>query len=129
MSDDDAPEGYEQVRELAASLRRPLRSLIALSPDTDPYLADRPARLAAAQWVAELYARLNVPPGTHIRRIHYVLVSQPSLVLMVNGEPSENTTRCSGILYGAARDARYLDLIPANAIIGAATAADNLSER
>jgi|SRR5450755_1028792 len=117
MSDDDAPEGYEELQELAAWLRRPLRSLIALSPDTDPYLADRPARLATAQWVAELYARLNFQPGTHIRRIHYVLVSQPSPVLMVNGKPYENTIRCSAILIDGARDARYLGLIPANTII------------
>ncbi len=117
MIDDDAPEGYDDVKELVASLRRPLRSLIALSPDSDPYLADRPARLATAQWVAELYERLNFKPGTHIRRIHYVLVSQPTPVLMVNGKPYENTIRCSAILIDGARDARYLGLIPANTII------------
>ena len=118
MSDaDDAPKGYEELKELAASLRRPFGSLVVLSPDTDPFLADRPARLAAAQWMAELYERFQFKPGTHVRRIHYVLVSQPTPVLMVNGEPYENTVYCSSMLINAARDARYLELIPANTII------------
>jgi hypothetical protein len=115
--DDDTPEGYEDLQEMATSLRRPLKSLYALSSGNDPFMAARPSRLAAALWIAELYARLGFAPGTHVRRIHYALVSQPTPVLMVNGEPYENTLNCSSDLGEAVRDARYLDLIPANAII------------
>ena len=117
MSDTDAPEGYEQLQELAALLKRPLTSLVVLGPENDPFLAGRPARLAAARWVADLYKRLNFQPGTHVRRIHYVLVSQNSPVLLGNGEPYENTVLCAKTLYLGARDARYLGLIPANAIV------------
>ena len=92
MIDTDAPEGYEQLQELADSLKRPLRSLVVLGPENDPFLAERPARLAGARWVADLYKRLNFQPGTHVRRIHYVLISQPSPVLLCSGEPYE--TRC-----------------------------------
>ena len=56
-------------------------------------------------------------PGVHVRRIHYALVSQAEPVLDANGEPYENTDWCWRYLMDAARDARYLGLIPARAII------------
>jgi hypothetical protein len=49
--------------------------------------------------------------------VHYRLVSQKEPILRPDGEPYENTLEASIFLSNAARDARYLDLIPAGAMI------------
>jgi hypothetical protein len=75
-------------------------------------MAARPNRAAIAQWFAELYGRLRIPRGAHLRRIHYVLVSQSEPVVMVDGRSYENTMNCWQTLCAGARDARYLELLP-----------------
>ena len=67
---------YESIKELAVQLGRPASTLIALAPDNDPFYLT-PARQAAAAWFAELWERMGAGPGMHIRRFHYMLVSQP----------------------------------------------------
>jgi hypothetical protein len=107
------PIDYETLKALAAELRRPLRSLIVLKGDNDPFLANRPGRrLTGARWFAGLWDRLDVPDGVHLRRLHYLLVSTASVALP-DGSPYENTDRCWKYLGSAACDARYLDLVPA----------------
>jgi hypothetical protein len=94
-----------------------LESLIALSDDHDPYLADRPGRrLKGAQWFAALWSRLEIPNGVHLRRLHYLLVSTATIV-HPNGKPYQNTHGCWKYLGGASADARYLDLVPAGAFV------------
>jgi hypothetical protein len=117
MSDLDHPKGHADLKALANQLRRPLDTLYALDVKNDPYMAEMPSRLVLARWFAQLYAEFNIKFGVHIRAILYLLVSQPVRVLLPNGEPFENTTECYDQLSVAARDARYLDLIPANAIV------------
>jgi hypothetical protein len=111
----DAPEDYP-LKAFAAELGRPIKSLIALSGKHDPYLAAVPYRREPAEWFANLYHELKVKHGAHIRRVLYLLVSQPTPILWPSGEPFENTLECWADLCSASRDARYLGLIPANSI-------------
>ncbi|MBC7164842.1 MAG: hypothetical protein H5U15_07565 [Roseovarius sp.] len=56
--------------------------------------------------------------GVHIRRIHYRIVSAESPVARPDGRGKYlNTASCWALLVNAARDARYLDLVPADAFI------------
>jgi hypothetical protein len=73
---------YETLKALAAEYRQPLYSLLALSDDVDPFIAGRPGRrLEGAQWFAAMWEELEVPDGVHLRRLHYLLVSTPGIVL------------------------------------------------
>jgi hypothetical protein len=112
----DTEEDYP-LKRLAGELERPITSLQALAGHTDPYLAPRPFRRAPAEWFSRLYTKLEILPGSHVRRIFYRVVSQQSPVLLPDGEPFENTLECWTFLCNASRDARYLGLIPVNAII------------
>jgi hypothetical protein len=70
-------------------------------------------RLSGANWYAEqVHEQLEIPPGAHMRRIHYRLVSQDQPILTLGGEPYENTERCEGVLERTSLDARYLGLVP-----------------
>jgi hypothetical protein len=111
------PRSYEEVKALAATLRRRIETVIALHENTDPYFAGAPRRLERAEWFAALWDKLDIKSAVHVRSIHYRLISQKTPVLMPNGERYENTLRCYAALNEAARDARYLELIEANTII------------
>jgi hypothetical protein len=69
MSDPDFPKGHADLQELRNVLRRPLKTLYALDRAHDPYLADKPVRFEAAQWFADLYHRLRIRTGIHVRQI------------------------------------------------------------
>jgi hypothetical protein len=97
------------LKALSKELGRPLFTLEVLR--NDPFTAGVPARKAGAEWFAKLWKRLNIRPGAHLHRIHYVIVSQEKPVLMPNGKPYENTQYCESILERASLDARYLDLV------------------
>jgi hypothetical protein len=108
---------YQRLRELAVELNRPLATLIALADDNDPYFAGRPGRrLDGARWFADLWQRLDIPHGVHLRRLHYLLVSTTAIVLP-DGKPYENSHECWKRLGSTSADARYLDLVPAEAFV------------
>src|SRR5258708_11090827 len=116
MGDLDSPKCHADLKALAEKLRRPLRTLHAMTAGNDPWMVQQPFRSEAAYWFVDLYERLKISAGIHIRRIFYLLVSQPDL-MRLNGEPFENTVECANHLGDAARDARYLGLIPVDAFI------------
>jgi hypothetical protein len=106
------PLTYEDLKALAEELDRPLGTLYALTSEADPFMAGRETRAERAEWFGDLWRRFKLQPGAHLRRIHYVLISQSAPVLMPNGEPYENTENCwTNVLTRAVRDARYLGLI------------------
>jgi hypothetical protein len=106
---------YNEIRELAKELKRPSSTLIALSFQNDPFYVAK-VRLRSAEWFKELWDRHGFGPGTHVRRIHYVLVSTPGAKDR-RGDPYENTDDNYQLLTEACRDARYLELIPASHIV------------
>jgi hypothetical protein len=105
------------LKRLAQSLRRPLASLRALGTANDPYVVQQAFRRVPAEWFADLYTRLGIQPGSHIRRIFYLLVSQATPVMLPTGAAFENTLEGWTLLCNAARDARYLGLIPEHSIV------------
>jgi hypothetical protein len=113
------PDCDADIKALGARTKRKQKSLVALDGNVDPFVADMPGRLRVAQWFAELWELLDLQPGIHLRKIHYMLVSQPTPVAMPDGRPYENNVRCAAILSAAGRDARYNELIPEHAIIDA----------
>jgi hypothetical protein len=53
----------------------------------------------------------------HLRRVHYVLVSQDPPVLLPHGTPYLNTEACWKVLVQASKPARYLSLVPLDAFV------------
>jgi hypothetical protein len=102
---------HDAMLALSKELKRPLYTLEITH--RDPFTAGQPARRAAAEWFAELWNRFDIQPGAHLRRIHYLLVSQePGTVLMPDGTQYLNVDRpCFDTLNKASLDARYLGLI------------------
>jgi hypothetical protein len=108
-----APVGYEAMNLLAQYLRKPLHTLMALSHGADPFTCGTPAHRAWAQWFADLWQE-HMPPGGHLRRLHYRLISQRAPVPMVGGERYENTVNCWTALKLAGKWARVLGLVDAD---------------
>jgi len=113
-----APEGVlaEKITAAAASCCLPVRELCVLSPENDPYTSWK--RRRQAEWFAELFGRL-VPPDRrrHLRGFFYLLVSQPTPVLWLNGKPFVNDYKHWQAMQKAANAARWLGLIPFKSII------------
>ena len=115
---------YDTLKALAERLGRPVASLLVQDASADPFYADLPMRLLRAQWFKEMWDRLDIQPGAHLRRIHYRLVAEPIQLPRVirwkdadSGEQLEtsiylNNRNCWIFLGDAATDARYLGLIP-----------------
>jgi DNA-directed RNA polymerase specialized sigma24 family protein len=109
---------YEGIKAAAKELGRPMSTLIAQAPNTDPFYAGVPFRLEKAEWFAELWNRFGFGRGVHIRRIHYQLVSQArGAVRTWAGKSYENTAECYAGLGDGSRDARHLDLVPIDAFV------------
>jgi hypothetical protein len=104
---------YSEIMRLSKELNRPKKTLIALSDQNDPFNAGCPRRRLAAEWLADLWRRFDFGLGTHIRRVHYRLISQPQPILMPGSEqPYENTGNCWQTFREGSRDARLLGLVP-----------------
>jgi hypothetical protein len=110
---DDLLNNYAAVKALAESLGRPCPTLMALAQVNDPF-AIGPERRKGAEWFARLWHRFQIGDGIHVRRIHYRLISQHRPFRMSDGTRYENTIECWNKLGHASRDARYLDLVPAD---------------
>jgi hypothetical protein len=112
----DDVTSIDDVKALGARLDLRVTDLIALSKDRDPfYIYGR--REEWAQWFAKLWRRYGFRDGVHLRRIHYVLISQKKPVLAVGGKIYRNTERCWKDLSKGACDARYLGLVPTSAFV------------
>lgn len=107
----------EVIKALAKTLRWRLTDLIVLSEDNDPFFCGRPAHRALGEWFAGLWSRFELGKGVHLRRVHYVLISQREPVLLPNGEPYLNTYACWNTLTQASKPARYLGLVPFDAFV------------
>ena len=101
------------LKELARMTGLRQTDLVPMAPANDPFLADQPARRAAAEWFARLFEQFGFGAGVHLRRIHYRLVSAETPILKPDGTAYGNTDRSWKYLVNAGRDARYLSLVPA----------------
>ncbi len=111
---------YTSIKGLAKQIGRSTKDLVALAVGNDPFYAAVPHRQQEAEWFAEIWNRFGFSSGVHLRRIHYVLVSQREEgepVLKPRGQPYENTSNDWALLNHASLSARYLDLIPLDALV------------
>jgi hypothetical protein len=108
---DENPTCYEEIVALARRLRRPIKSLLAQSPGTDPFYSGRASLRRDGEWFAALWHRLNIGRA-HLRRIHYILLSQAEPVLTPDGSVYENTAAGERLLDSGSRAARHLGLVP-----------------
>lgn len=99
------------LKRLSEQTKRPIHDLIALTTANDPFNVGTPGRKGDAEWFAVQYHRFGFGLGTHVRRIHYRMVSQAAPIIMPDGRPYENTLTCSAKLATACRDARYSSLV------------------
>jgi len=136
---------WKDFAPLLAGSRIRKEDMIAMSPDTDPFGCEGRRHEAWAVWFADLFHSFGLPQGVHLRRIHYVLVSQETPVAMVGSVAQEyaisntwvvpaqgakkagqkvgdirpnvyeNTLACWTNLIRASRWARWMGLVDANA--------------
>ncbi|MFM8443957.1 MAG: hypothetical protein ACKN9W_11545 [Methylococcus sp.] len=116
---------YAELKQLAKVMKCSVKNLIVMAPQNDPFYCGTKADKAQAQWFGDLWERFGFSEkakeskdakGMHLRRIHYILVSQGDFT-DCNGKPYENTDECWGALNTASRAARYLKLVPVDAFV------------
>jgi hypothetical protein len=108
--------GYEGLKRLAWELGRPAKTLCVLNDRNDPFYI-RPGRVRNAEWFADARRHFSLGQQKHVHGMHYALVVRPrGEVVLPNGDAYENTEEHDEFLGRAARDARYLGLIPAESI-------------
>jgi vacuolar-type H+-ATPase subunit H len=111
---------YTSIKGLSKQIGRSTKDLVALATQNDPFYADQMGRRANAEWFADLWHRFGFQHGVHCRRIHYQLISQAKdgpPVLKPDGAVYENTEKAWALLSKASRDARFLNLIPLDALV------------
>jgi hypothetical protein len=108
---------YAEIKALAAERGCSVKDLIALAPCNDPFYVGMPADIARAEWFAEQWRKFDVSYGVHLRRIHYLFMSQEraQAVRLPNGDPYINSLKCWFEIQAASKAARYLDLVPIGA--------------
>jgi hypothetical protein len=102
---------YEAIKAMARGIGRPITDLLALTPSNDPFYAGIGARRRNAEWFAAIWADHGVA-GSHLRRLHYRLVSSTVPICKPDGSAYQNTEADWSYLNTASLAARYLDLVP-----------------
>jgi hypothetical protein len=102
---------YDEINRLAKERGKRVADMVALAVGNDPFYAECAGRRASAEWFAEQYEREGFATGTHIRRIHYRLISREGQTDW-RGNPYQNTNACWQALLCASKDARYLGAVP-----------------
>jgi hypothetical protein len=91
----------------------PITDLLVLSPQNDPFYAGTETEKAMAEWFAEVFGNST---GSHLRRIHYRLVSRGD-VMRADGVLYENNKNSWDYLNNASRYARYLGRVDPEDIV------------
>ena len=81
---------YDSLKVMAKNIGRPITDLLALSPIDDPFYAGVGGRRRAAEWFAEIWAD-HGEAGSHLRRLHYQLVSADTPIRKLDGSAYQNT--------------------------------------
>ena len=102
---------YDSIKLLAKKSGCSVKELYVLSAQNDPFYCGSPTDLADAEWFGDLWTRFQFPSGVHLRRIHYLLISQETPISMRNGKPYQNTEDCWKALTEASKRARYLGVV------------------
>ncbi len=108
--------GYEKIKKLAKESASTIPDLLALSRNNDPFFTGTPAHVRDARWFAELWERYGFGRGTHLRRVHYRLISYEG-VTGPDGTPYANTDEAWNTLCDAGRHARHLGFVAAELFV------------
>jgi hypothetical protein len=108
---------YDDLKALAKELGRPMPSMYVQAGQNDPFMMTPARRRQGERFAVNVWHRFGLSHGVHLRRIHYLLVSQPEPVIGFDSRPYENTEKCFTQLCWAARDARYLRIVPPEAFV------------
>ena len=124
---DANPVNFADLEKLARATGRPIKTLVALHRNNDPFNVDNPGypretegrRVTMARWVADLWQRFGFY-SVHIRHVHYKILSQKDADAVFlpdsKGERYANIKRHFSYLGEAIRDARYLGLIAGDVV-------------
>src|SRR5918997_44115 len=113
---------YQFIKNLQQAIRKPngrkstVKDMLVLSQQNDPFYAGNGVEGEKARWFAQLWERFGYGSGVHLRRVHYRIVSEGS-ILRADGEPYENNSRCWEYMQSASRQARYLGLVDPGEIV------------
>ena len=102
---------YKSLKAMAKNIGRPDKNLLALSLTNDPFYAGVSARRRDAEWFAAIWADHGAT-GSHLRRLHYQLISSGAVIRKPDGSTYQNTNADWACLVTASLSARYLDLVP-----------------
>jgi len=114
--------GYEGIKKLKEQLLKEkgikvtIPELLAMSNADDPFYAGSETDKKKANWFAGVWQQLKLGPGTHIRRIHYRIVSLAN-IKKEDGEVYKATADDYWRLGLAATKAREMELVPAEDFI------------
>ena len=104
---------YERLKVLQHEIwlergrKPPIKNLIVLASQNDPFYAGTEGQRAMADWFAGIFGQTT---GVHLRRIHYRLVARGDVVRH-DGLLYENNANSWYYLNNASRFARYLGLM------------------
>ncbi len=107
---------YEDLKTLQHAIRLergrkpPVKDLLVLSPQNDPFYAGSDGEREMAEWFAGLWERFGYTTGVHLRRVHYRILSEGT-ILRPDGSLYANNRTCWDWMNRASRHARYLGLI------------------
>ena len=122
---------YQFIKNLQQAIRKPngrkstVKDMLVLSQQNDPFYAGNGVEGEKARWFAQLWERFGYGSGVHLRRVHYRIVSEGS-ILRADGEPYENNSRCWEYMQSASRQARYLGLVDPEEIVDRRNPAPNI---
>lgn len=131
---------YEFLKGYAGELRRQgvsvsTKDLIVLAPKNDPFYSGSPSQRRDAYWFASIYRKIGGGEGLHLRRVHYRILDLPdyerelplkltTTITDADGRRKqiefthyENYDRCWEWLTEAAKQARWLNLVPITAFV------------
>jgi hypothetical protein len=97
---------YEELKAYAKREGISVKDTYVLKDDPF-YITEK--RQEQAKWFAEIWQQFVKSVPTHLRAIHYIVVSNK--VYMLNGKRYENTEECQTVLGDGGKDARYLGLV------------------
>ena len=110
---------YERIKAMAKQCGVSYRSLIALSPQNDPFYSGTEGDIEKAEWFADLWHRAGYTSGVHLRKLHYWAVSKkPQLPRPITWDKKRrssdvyvNNDACWKYLCLASKMARYLGYV------------------
>lgn len=108
--------GYVRMNRIKRETGVPIKDLLVLANQNDPYYVGSPKQCQMAEWFANLWERYGYTTGVHVRRIHYRHVSQTN-PRHFDGRPYENTEASWNAMVNASKYARYLGLVDPEALV------------